>query len=482
MIITQQIINGVCSVTKTGSYFNLISAGGVVRVKLTKNGSTVLDSKMWVGMNLDKAQPFDEVEIYGEDGPIEFWAGEISMQHFAFGNDAARAARSNVTLVTGLSQIVGADLTRKAVRVRSDKTVFLGGAGFGADGWRLAPGETVEFPLAGILSAYKPQAFLDYSNPNDVGVVAGFWPADNGTGECYVSADEQTRVYNRSGTLRVTTDGGDTWNSTKTGVNGYVVDKRTGIHYLSQRSSEISIFSRSYDGVEWEPMFRGSPESPAGTNYSVYGPATVTGRKFQRNYSGFAHVFDIETGELKVTPLTKEALLLSRGQWIDDTQTVGIFMAGSKIFKTDDSGQTWRELSSADSGSFFADESGERAIITIGGYPYLSEDSGESWVKCGTVSWGGGSIPIHVYENLWVCHRTGRFQYASLENGSGAGDYLSADSGIGYSASDIYLSPQTGVFYISRVNSNGNQNGQQCGIEILGDITAARVEVMELLA
>ncbi|MEL4378671.1 hypothetical protein [Shewanella algae] len=163
MIITQQIINGVCSVTKTGSYFNLISAAGVVRVKLTKNGSTVLDSKMWVGMSLDKAQPFDEVEIYGEDGQIEFWAGDISMHLFQFSNEAARAIKTKKVILGDTATVLSnPNYLRKKIIVRPSEDILIGGSD--GQAWRAPAGIETELPLAGSIYAYSRPPSITFVN------------------------------------------------------------------------------------------------------------------------------------------------------------------------------------------------------------------------------------------------------------------------------------------------------------------------------
>ncbi|MCS6238009.1 hypothetical protein G3495_23430, partial [Shewanella baltica] len=147
MIINQSIRSGFVTVNKTGAYFSLISAVGVVNVRLSEKGRTVLDTKMWVGMSIDKAIPFDEITIKGDDGAVEFWAGDVSMSHAVFANGAAKAIRTNVKYINGESKIVDSDITRTAVRIRSDKDVFIGGAAFFSGGWRVAANQVEEIPV-----------------------------------------------------------------------------------------------------------------------------------------------------------------------------------------------------------------------------------------------------------------------------------------------------------------------------------------------
>ncbi|WP_447077591.1 hypothetical protein [Shewanella algae] len=488
MIITQQIINGVCSVTKTGSYFNLISAGGVVRVKLTKNGSTVLDSKMWVGMNLDKAQPFDEVEIYGADGPIEFWAGEISMQHFAFGNNAARAIRSAINLIYGEKQIVGADLTRRAVRVRSNKLIYLGGAGFLSGGWRVNPGETVEIPVAGIVSAYKPPAFIDYTITTGAAEISGMLENNAYTNaSVYLSHDNQTRIYNTAngGTLRYTTDGGASWQSGKTDVYGYEFDKRTGTHYLLQlkggsSSGSTVVFSRSADGIEWEQLYHNYNVWPQGANtgYTEYRAALV-GKWMQRTFSGMTICCDIETGRVIVTENSINGATTQQGKWLDDDLRVGIFGTSNELYRTEDAGESWQLIAQGYyNSSFNVDADGSHLFASINSRPHVSEDGGFTWVQCGSSSWNGKPT-CHIAGNLWVSYIGGIFKYVDMPKGPGSettGNIGAAS--INVTVSQIFIKPD-GTIYTARVQSDSVIEAK---ISIEGDVSSARVEVMELLA
>ncbi|TVK95021.1 hypothetical protein AYI83_15845 [Shewanella algae] len=248
MIITQQIINGVCSVTKTGSYFNLISAGGVVRVKLTKNGSTVLDSKMWVGMNLDKAQPFDEVEIYGEDGPIEFWAGEISMQHFSFSNNAAKAIRTTQVPVIGETLITSPDFVRSNIKIRTDKDMWIGGQGVNGTGWFVPAGMTEEIPVAGSLFGYiqPPELNMD---------------------ECeYLNAE--------SGTV---TDGGEQFNA-----NIHIAENQS--YFLHAKPANHAIFHRDPAGNNvWE-------EHPYFAPLAGWSHSAIIANQLNKTVYAFRHI------------------------------------------------------------------------------------------------------------------------------------------------------------------------------------------------
>jgi hypothetical protein len=174
MIINQTITNGFSVINKTGAYFSLISAGGVVRVKLTYQGSTALDTKMWVGMSIDKPIPFDEITIYGDDGAIEFWAGDVSMSQSMMSNGGAKAIKTKEVFAMGEAQISGANYLRMATRIRPSKDIKVGGAG--VQGWRVAAGETVEFPVAGVLYALSEVPIIDFLNKSQA-IENDFYPS-----------------------------------------------------------------------------------------------------------------------------------------------------------------------------------------------------------------------------------------------------------------------------------------------------------------
>ncbi|WP_351001094.1 hypothetical protein [Shewanella sp. TB7-MNA-CIBAN-0143] len=166
MIINQTIKDGFCVVNKTGAYFSLISAGGIVRVKLTKDGRSVLDSQMWVGMNIPQALPFDEIEITGEDGQVEFWAGDVSMNQSRSSIQGAASLRTSVKSLRGgkLLPIVKGDLTRSSTRVRPDSDILLFGSSISEGGWSVKAGELADIPVAGMINAYKEPARVDLNS------------------------------------------------------------------------------------------------------------------------------------------------------------------------------------------------------------------------------------------------------------------------------------------------------------------------------
>lgn len=165
-IINQDIKGGYVTVSRPGYYFNLISASGVVRVVLRKKGEEVLDSKFWVGMSINEPIEYDTIIIYGDDAPVEFWAGKVSMNQSRSSMTGAAAMRTSLKSIRGgkVTQIVGSDLTRVATRVRASSDLVLTGASFSGGGWAVKANDVVEIPVAGVINAYKEPAKIDLTS------------------------------------------------------------------------------------------------------------------------------------------------------------------------------------------------------------------------------------------------------------------------------------------------------------------------------
>ncbi|KZK70287.1 hypothetical protein A1L58_14715 [Shewanella baltica] len=485
MIINQTIKNGFTVVNKTGAYFSLISAGGVVNVSLSEKGRTVLDTKMWVGMSIDKAIPFDEITIKGDDGAVEFWAGDVSMSQARSSLTGAKAIRTSVKMVLGEVQICGSDITRTAVRVRSNKEIFLGGSGFFGGGWRVPANEVIEVPVAGVVSAYKPDGYIDVSKVTTIGDVSGVWAASEGTSYIWISDDLQQRIIlvYPDKDLKISLDGGATYNTFHSNVETHQYDRRTGTHYVLMNNNgtpDIMIVKKSTNLVDWTLVYMGQPDDfeKIWGGWNVFG-GSIVGRHLQYVGNGIVFACDIESGKVTTRELDINGEGNAYGAWISDDLKVGVFCRYSGgVYKTEDGGLTWREvLAGAINDTFQAADDGLNLFVRIGNYPYLSNDGGETWVKASTTSWSG-SWPVYIKDSLWASHNAGRFHYASIQNGIGKGGYL-GNAMTNYGAPSICFSENTGVLTTCRL---AGSIAQQVKVVVEGDITAARVEVMELLS
>lgn len=491
MIINQTIKNGFTVVNKTGAYFSLISAGGVVNVSLSEKGRTVLDTKMWVGMSIDKAIPFDEITIKGDDGAVEFWAGDVSMSNSRYSSSAAKAIRTDVKLVSGSKIIAGSDVTRTAVRVRSDKEVFVSGAGFKTGGWRVPAGEVIEIPLAGVVSAYKRDAFIDYSAPSPIEQDDSMYESGAFANACtYISEDEQTRVYvtnvSTGGSIRATEDGGLTWKTVLAGsVYSYEFDQRTGIHYALQLKGSLAyngtvVFSRSYDGIKWETMHIRNHSFPdgAGMSRQTYRGLIVNGW-YQVIFDGMVFCCDIELGNVVVTGVKFNGINCRLGAWLDENLKVGVFqsLTDSKLVKTEDGGLTWRTVFDGKYGSsFVAASDGVHLFESTNAHPLISEDGGETWITVNTSSYIGNRV-THVKDNLWIGFYQSYVRYVDMPNGVGSeigGGLINTPP---LDIKSVFIKPN-GSIYTAPVSAIGFKTS----ISVTGDLSAARVEVMELLS
>lgn len=195
MIISQDIKNGFVRVKREGHYFSLISASGIVSVTLQLKGSDVLRSDFWVGMSINDPIEYDTIIIQGADAPVEFWASKVSMNNQGSVNlRGAKALRTNKMLVNGTAQLTSSDLTRTAVRVRTNKDIYIGGAVVSGLGWRLAAGTMEEFPVAGGLFAYKPPALLKIENSTYTAPDNAKYLMLTEPNEIIVSDDKQTML------------------------------------------------------------------------------------------------------------------------------------------------------------------------------------------------------------------------------------------------------------------------------------------------
>ncbi|WP_345882426.1 hypothetical protein [Shewanella algae] len=491
MIITQQIINGVCSVTKTGSYFNLISAGGVVRVRLTKNGSTVLDSKMWVGMNLDKAQPFDEVEIYGEDGPIEFWAGEISMQHFSMSNSAARAIRTKTLwLYGGESVLTNSDLTRTEVRVRPQRDLNLGGAGIGSNGWIAPAGQITAIPLAGTLSAYMEPVKYNLANTQyletktDVGL--------SGARDIYVSDDGSRMISNSSLYLKVNNGAG--WENHPDVISGgtwFVGKSTTGdVLAVDIGGTAIRIF-RSIDQGETFSNFyscvdiaefgiQGASNSVAGNLISVVGDILTL------CFMSYVFAINLATKEVDAKRVSWNGANVSQGGWIDDKFQVGVFTHGSSLgnfslLKTYDGGKTFTVISNGGLyvGEISIGNDGKNIAATTDSYkPIITNDGGETWQI--------GSVNVlkkinWLFGGLFVSTEDGKL-YAHYIDGNNdvITEVIDSQTGVteDFQNGKMFVTP-SGKLYSGYGADNSAMIYQ---IDASAALEPMKVEVMELLA
>lgn len=480
MISNTVIRSGFSRVSLSGKYFNLVSAGGIIEVELLKGGKQVFKSRMWVGMNIGHPIDFDEIVLRGDDSIVEFWAGNVSMSQNRGIMIGASAIRASTKYVNGETLLAGSDLTRTAVRIRSDKEIFVGGSGFGASGWRVLANQVEEIPLAGMVSAYKPQAFLDFSKTIEHGELQDYW-VPSGQGYCWTSDDGVTRLATEgtSGdTLHLSINSGVDWVQTHSNVIAYLVDPNTGIHYLLRVfSTEVRFFS-SVDGISWDTLTATTHAAALGV--TLAGRASIIGKLFQQPYQGGSLIINMETGELTTKLISPLGGTSAAGFWLDDELTVGVFhvYGPNGVYRTIDGGDSWELVLDMGISYMKAAPDGINLCITVAASVYLSEDGGKTWFLAGGVSVSSGSTPTHLANCTFVFYRSGRLIYATLNAGNPVIDYLTAQ-GLNSHCKFVGFNPSSGLVYTDR---NAGSRSHQATISIAGDLSPARVEVMELLS
>ncbi|WP_368880649.1 hypothetical protein [Shewanella algae] len=507
MIITQQIINGVCSVTKTGSYFNLISAGGVVRVKLTKNGSTVLDSKMWVGMNLDKAQPFDEVEIYGADGPIEFWAGDVSMTLFRLGSAGAAAVRTSVKYVSGVTQLTGADVGRSELWVRPSIPMSVGGASISGDGWIVQAGEVLKLPLAGTVFGETERAQILLGSGEEAEAQNAYPAGTNAVGtlsavygELMINfADKSKRVSVGNGGVLYCD--GATWiehpdfpnssnSPTTSSYRGiqhpdgtmFVLRKTVvdNTHYLYESTDGGLSFQRKL--IITHPQVNNMINIGAGA-YSAIGIPQIVGTQITINYVSHAIIWDYVKNTWDAvkhpdTATNRYFVALDSKTYIRSEKQPDLTY---HMQKSDDAGENWRTVCTINHVFDYTAVSFDGRNILLKAFsankPLISKDAGETFIEYPVnIARQRKAVFISGDVEAWLVMEIGTIKWIDVT------DLDNINSG-----TEINLPNQTNSLDFSIDNSgqlyalmDGYSYSQK--MAIAGNLAPGRVEVMELLA
>lgn len=515
MIVNTTIKNGVAVINRDASFFSLVSASGILRVKLTYKGRPVLETKMWVGMHLPTAMPFDEIILYGDDQPVEFWAADFSMQHMAFSNDAAKALRTNQIALIGTAPLVGSDLTRKAVRVRTDKDIWLGGAGVGGAGWRLPAGSSEEIPVSGVLYGYRTPPDLDMSQSAFVSNADGLLSnlAMSKFDWSHVSDDKSFILFVDGNSRNIRQwEAGSGWVShpyfaalafwNETAMVESITEKAIFVFRHDRASSTAGTIRidisrdegrtfKPFVDVPWSAMI------PAGQAYNQFMGSYVAcvGNNIVWNQTGVAVVVNAKSRAIKVissaslgwgtsgiqrlVPLSEDCktLLAIRRAAVDGKD---------RLYKTVNGGVSWYECGGIPAGidvdEFNIDYSGRHVSLCCSdGLVRLSNDGGDTFITSATPTGITSEPPFHFANGVWigfknaVCYSytilDGQISY-SLSPAGGATSYEEAPCQI---LSD-------GTMYR---REGGNMNPQGCDVwqlSVTGDLSPAIVEVMELLA
>ncbi|MGI2157895.1 hypothetical protein [Shewanella baltica] len=517
MIIYQTIRQGFLTVNKTGAYFSLISAGSVVNVRLSEKGRVILDTKMWAGMSIDKALPFDEITITGEDGAVTFWAGDTSITGSAsISVKGANAVRTKTVDVLGVKLLTSSDLTRQSVRLRSNKDVFLGGGGVNGSGWKLKANVAEDFPIAGSVYAYKQLPQLEI---NKTEIIASY-PAPTGLEAqavslgCYhVSADGQTILASKYNTLSsyvISQDGGATWtepewvsDSNFVGAGYYLVQDRprSAVYLLVAQPSStgsLKIFVSYDDGVSFAFLKYISAETEVGIGYLNFDPYgyVIDGVLFF-NCAKWWGIFN--PNSLEVTNTERYESLTTAIKKADAAYTesssirVKITSAdgqkmilsyshvGGKTLYSGDGGATFEVVANVylnpqidNTGNFLAG-----IAIYDSYYPWFSTNGGESWEQFSS----GGALAsdkfINFIDDKWLQIGNGTLKLFYSLNGSYQTDSATVS---GLLKKDGGITTESGDIVTPKGSAATGQEMQRIKVSSGGDLSPAKVEVLELLS
>ncbi|MGI2072637.1 hypothetical protein [Shewanella baltica] len=516
MIINQTIKDGFATINKTGAYFSLITAPAVVRVRLSNRGRVVLDSDMWVGMNIPQALPFDEINIFGVDGRIEFWAGDVAMnQNGSMSFRGANAVRSSKVDVLGATQLTGSDITRQAVRIRANQDLYIGGAGVNGDGWRIQANVMEELPISGVLYGYKKLPTLDLANA----VVAQEYtfPASISSlinrNDYHISPDNQTVLILESGgsgytSAQISTDGGSTFappswvgDAELAGAGYYLIYhySRQELYLLvAQGSSKggVNIFKSTDEGVTFSYFMSTNALELVDISYLNFSPyAYFVGSKMYFS-AGMAWWCFIDLDTLEISGAQKKGSLTAGiVQAVPEMDGVSFLPV---VNHTSSDGQRLivgisspvkKTLFSDNGGASFSVVVDDYLSVTVGKdpvnlcglsiyssiYPYFSNDGGQSFVKVDEFGAVANKAPANFIGDMWVYSVGGvvNFYYQV------AGQYKRASESVaGAPNSNAYFAASGDLINEGWVSSDPIK---RISLGVEGDLSPVSVEVLELL-
>lgn len=485
MIINQTIRNGFVTINKTGAYFSLISAGGVVNVRLSEKGRTVLDTKMWVGMSIDKAIPFDEITIQGDDGAVEFWAGDVSMYQARFSNDAARAIKTKTIFAQGLTQLTSSDYLRKAARVRASSDVLVGGAG--VQGWRLAAGETLELPVAGTLYAFAPLPDADMSDqpqtseaeayPTPFTMLFENWKSDGSLGIAVGSTFCGVQIDNGAG-----------WGEHPSFPQSYNRATNLGWYYHGCKAFNGDIWICEFDGAPtgYVTLYKSTDDGATFTKCAVFNKpagfsAGGSGSLLSElngiltlNLSSHAYVISAESFYYEVVTHPFNGRFF-RAASFTKFYAHDSAPSGFKSFRvSEDAGVSWRELItdikvSSNTNPILSQTTHVCVQNGFSNKYWFSEDGGETFLQ----NESADAYPTYFGLGWWVYKWSGNLKAVRIENG----ELVVKTICTGFSAAyDISVTD------LGMIRARDGTTRYLVDISVSGSMKPVKIEVMELLS
>lgn len=513
MIVNSSIQTGFLKVKIVGMYFGLVSCSGIVKVTLWNAGTPVLESKMWVGMNLPQAIPYDEIQMESEvDQPVEFWAGKAPMTQNINSFKGASAIRTSVIHVLGNAAITGSDLLRQSVRLRANKDIFVGGAGVNGTGWRV-PANTVEdVPVSGVLHAYLPIPELDFDLTTDGGVVADMWQdqGNNFTNFIHISEDEQTllQVFGSTDPRAYLKQGVGAWEnvSTFTGIatfDGYLKSKiRNEIFKFVKRGTAwVTAYKSVDDGKTFKEVknliANDFYPNNIGTASGNWNSGFSVGIYYGQSCGRYISYFNTQSLEYK-------------GRYKDDIDdTFGYYVSPNLVLTEPESftgfevtsgiknstglsgslrritnGVASSEVILSGCSSLTIDETGRYLAMKKGNKCILSIDGGDTWALASIAQPYIHSLQLeYLINGMWLTYYGGKLYLLYVLDGKTEVRLVSTLAGTPANDRAIITVLNSGAIYRAPLSGSFNQqSGVRFDLNIAGDLSPAQVEVMELLS
>ena len=523
MIINSSVRTGFLKMKKEGMYFGLVSCSGIVKVTLWLAGSPVLESKMWVGMNLPQAMPYDSIQIESElDQPVEFWAGNAPMSQNLSSFKGASAIRASNVAVLGTAMLTSADFTRQSTRLRSNKDVTIGGAGFKGNGWKLKANTIEEFPVAGVLYAHRPIPDYDISATQYLGRDENMWAAasdDSASCAYYVSPDESTRIQLAKDTGVVyswSVGGGWVVNPFfQAEMSVYTGQSRKAFLVESKVRGELYVIRRYdlsqnrfyivYKSTDFGQTFSRQKEikhkSLAGynetdnlhvsTHKQSKNEAAIVGNILTITVGHFVISYNLDTLEAQAWDVPRDMGIdsgygIRRGAWLDSQCERGIFIVGDSydnyyLRETEDSGKSWREIARVDSLEYLNISEDGKEIIwpNTSGQVCYSVDSGSTYQTLAGCQFG--QEMTQVLPHFWVGAQSSNLYAVYMVGNEASYTVLNISPDMTGSYAPLIILPNGKLYRCPAFGVNTGYYGATYQLSIDGDISPALVEVMELL-
>lgn len=525
MIVNSSVITGFLKVRIEGMYFGLVSCSGIVKVTLWNAGSHVLESKMWVGMNLPQAIPFDEIQIESEiDQPVEFWAGKTPMTQNIGSFKGASAIRTSISSVLGSAAITGSDLTRQSVRVRANKEVFIGGAGVNGTGWRLPADKVEEIPVAGVLYAFKPLPTLDIGQSSFVSQHDEMFPSATMTaGKWWVSDDGNTRLsWNASpssGALMIWTEESQAWvkhphfNGTSSSQFGVIHDIETDTIYAI-RSIARNVSGGGGSNADGEMYLHKSVDNGrtfksiksidwgAITNHALINNSftelflNIVDNVLSISMSGLAVGVDLGSLEIEAYAAgertdntgtdAQNRYWIQNWCFLDNTFQRALVRdyVAKKVLLTEDGGKTFSDFLSHQIDFYRIAPNGKHLI-------YKQSSTNRGWLvdvadmmplQIPDFGAGNGRLPTNVYNGVWAGVYGGKLSLFYRSGDEVKKEQTLDSNNINYGYVECLTKPDGTVWRLASSASAGFYIADKWHLSITGDLTPAKVEVMELLS